>query len=87
MNAETAEKVALLVLHGAEPYRYKHSTLWRITLVGGKGIFAHPNGLRAWRPAVNGDINYVVLATWDDMVDALAYLSWAMIHEFLGTTP
>jgi hypothetical protein len=98
MDSGTAEKVALLVLHGAEPMRLAYDTsvpnMWRIVLpnviLPHTKVLAHiTTSTSTWYPTKRANMVPTKYhpATWDDMADALASLPWPMIHEFLGTTP
>jgi hypothetical protein len=85
MNAETAEKVAFLALHGAEPRIIDANTNWRIVL-SPKVLAFLPNSARWFRstcPSYLGGITYTP-ATWDDIAQDMASLPWPMIHEFVS---
>jgi hypothetical protein len=90
VNAETAEKVALLALHGAAPMQrsFAGCILWRIVLP--QVVLTGYSGLAssAWFMAhlLHGERTYIP-ATWDEMSTDMQTLPWDKIHKFLGTTP
>jgi hypothetical protein len=93
MNDETAEKVAFLVLHGAEPMRMdRRAPMWCIILR--QGVLAYDSGRfsgsRSWNVyhlRYTPESGSYLPTTWDEMSADMQTLRWPMIHDFLGTTP